>query len=273
MFYKDIKDVMPEKNIVCVSPHYDDFLFFLGGYFFEMKRCGLLDTKNVTNISTFSRTNYQERDAQGNKRTDLKRVQYATGIRIIEDLECLDALLGLHNYGYRVFGEEESIVRGKGLNEGDGEMEMSFGSYETMDEKDEQALSRIKEKLKEFIKEDTAIVLPLSMKGHIDHFLAREAGLSLAKESGASVYFAEDKPYAGLMNEQETKINQTFIDENKLVDRAFAHHAKKVLEFAYTYYPSQIDTVYDQGIMGRNEYLKSQYGVTTDCDRIYKYER
>ena len=125
MFFKNIEDVIQEKNIICVSPHYDDFLFFLGGYLLEMKARGLLDTKKIINISVFSRSNYQERDVEGNKDQSLKRVQYATGIRIIEDLECLDALLGPHNYKYRVMGEEESQVRGKAFNEGDGEMEMN----------------------------------------------------------------------------------------------------------------------------------------------------
>ena len=59
MFFKNIEDVIQEKNIICVSPHYDDFLFFLGGYLLEMKARGLLDTKKIINISVFSRSNYQ----------------------------------------------------------------------------------------------------------------------------------------------------------------------------------------------------------------------
>jgi len=61
MFYSNIEAVIPEKNIVCISPHYDDFLFFLGGYLIEMKEKGLLGGKKFTNISTFSRSNYQEK--------------------------------------------------------------------------------------------------------------------------------------------------------------------------------------------------------------------
>lgn len=278
MFYANIEDVIPEKNIICVSPHYDDFLFFLGGYLLELKAKGLLESKKLTNISTFSRSNYQERDSEGNKDASLKRVQYATGIRIIEDLECLDALLGPHNYFYRVMGEEESQVRGKILNEGEGEMEMAFGSYESMDAGDWEILTRMKSTLIKYMeKEDTAIILPLSMKGHIDHFIVREAGLSAAKEVGAArraaVYFAEDKPYAGMLDAVESKINDDFIAENALEDRAFAHHPEQILELAFRHYPSQVDEVYNRGIRKRSQDLKNLYHISCECDRIYQYNK
>lgn len=276
MFYSNIKDVLPEKNIVCLSPHYDDFLFFLGGYMIELQKNELFFEKTITNISVFSRTNYQERDTKGNKDKSLKRVQYASGIRFIEDLECLDDLLGKHNYVYRVMGEEESQVRGKILNEGKGEMEMAFGSYENLDEHDLAILKRMTKVLSEYMGlEDTAIILPLSMKGHIDHFIVREAGLAAAKKAGtsrrATVCFAEDKPYAGMMNIEENKANDDFIFENRLVDKAFAHHPKKVLELAFQHYPSQVDEVYHSGIRDRSSFLKSFYNVSCECDRIYQY--
>lgn len=276
MFYTHAEDVIPEKNVICISPHYDDFLFFLGGWLLEMRQRGLLGERRIANVSTFSRSNYQERDAEGNRDQSLRRVQYATGIRIIEDLECLDVLLGAHNYTYRVMGEEESQVRGKVLNEGEGEMEMAFGSYETMDEADHAILGRMSTAIGELaMQEDTAIVLPLSMKGHIDHFIVREAGVSAMKQAGsrATFYFAEDKPYAGLMNEAESKINDEFIAQYALEDRAFPHHAQEVLRLAYAHYPSQVDAVYDEGIRARNAQLKALYGKETDVDRIYRYAK
>ena len=274
MFYENIEDVIPESNIICVSPHYDDFLFFLGSYVLEMKNRGLLDTKRFSNINTMSRTNYQERDIEGNKDRSLKRVQYATGIRFIEDLECLDALLGAHSYYYRVMGEDESQVRGKEFNEGEGEMEMAFGSYETMDESDWGILHRMEACVRELAQmEDTAIILPLSMKGHIDHFVVREGGVRAmtGTEPKAAFYFAEDKPYAGLMTEEESRINDDFIAQYALADRAFAGYPKEMLRLAYAWYPSQVDTIYDEGILNRNEQLKQIYNVDTDIDRIYKW--
>jgi hypothetical protein len=274
MLLLNIKDVIPESHIVCISPHYDDFLFFLGGYILEMKQKDLHNTKRFSNISTFSRTNYQERDTEGNKDQSLARVKYATGIRIIEDLECLDDLLGVHNYFYRVMGEEESQVRGKTLNEGEGEMEMAFGSYETMEGCDWAVLERMEACVAEIAScDDTAIVLPLSMKGHIDHFIVREAGVRVMKRVGgkAAFYFAEDKPYAGIMTEIESSINDAFITKYALEDRAFPHHPEEVLRLAYLHYPSQVDDIYDEGVRSRNQQLKQLYQTDTDCDRIFRF--
>lgn len=275
MYYKNIADVIKETNIICVSPHYDDFLFFLGGYFLELKAQGLLDTKKFTNISVFSRSNYQERDVEGNKDQSLKRVQYATGIRFIEDLECLDAVFGPHNYYYRVLGENESQVRGKILNEGDGEMEMAFGCLETMDEKDHEICDRVTKVIAELAQqEDTAIVLPLAMKGHIDHFIAHHAGERIMTgETKAQFYFAEDKPYAGLLSDEEFAITKAFMDKYELEDLAFTHHPAEVLDLAFTHYPSQVDDVYNVGIYARNEQLQALYGQSCDVDRIFKYNK
>lgn len=272
MFLVQIDEVIPEPSIICVSPHYDDFLFFLGGYVLELKNKGLLHTKKFTNINTFSRSNYQEGDVAGNKDRSLARVQKATGVRYVEDLQCLDALLGPHNYTYRVMGEEESLVRGMPLDGGSGAMEMSFGSYETMDDKDWEVLNRMEACINQLAEQsDTAIVLPLSMKGHIDHFIVREAGVRVmnGKNVKASFYFAEDKPYAGIMTEEESAINDEFITKLNLKPRAFNHHAKEVVKLAYDHYPSQVNTVYDEGIYTRSDYLKQHYNVTADCDQIF----
>jgi len=220
---------------------------------------------------------FRVRITRRNKDASLKRVQYATGIRLIEDLECLDALLGPHNYFYRIMGEEESQVRGKILNEGEGEMEMAFGSYENMDDHDKEILARMTDVICEYMTmENTAVILPLSMKGHIDHFIVREAGLAAAKEAGesrrAAVYFAEDKPYAGMMDDVESKMNDDFIVGNNLVDKAFAHHPEKILELAFRHYPSQVDEVYNTGIRERSCYLRDLYHVSCECDRLYQYK-
>ncbi|MCL1795281.1 MAG: hypothetical protein FWG37_00170 [Clostridia bacterium] len=275
MLLSNMRDVIPESNIVCVSPHYDDFLFFLGGYVLAMRRGGLLETKRFCNINTFSRTNYQERDIRGNQDRSLARVKYATGIRFVEDLECLDDLLGTRNYGYRVMGEEESQVRGKAFNVGDGEIEMAFGSYETMDICDWDILYRMEARIAELAgREDTALILPLSMKGHIDHFIVREAGVRAMSRGPrrAAFYFAEDKPYAGMMTEAESAVNDAFIAEYRLKARGFPNDPEEVLRLAYRHYPSQVDAVYDEGIRSRNEQLKQIYGVDTDCDRVYLFE-
>jgi len=275
MFFVNIEEVIPESNIVCVSPHYDDFLFFLGNYVLEMKSKGFLDSKRFTNISTFSRSNYQQRDVEGNNDRGLSRVKYATGIRLIEDLECLDDLLGLHNYTYQVMGEEESKVRGKELIQGGGEMEMALGSYETLEQNDWDILMRMEACISQIAaSKDTAIIMPLSIKGHIDHFIVREAGARTMKRTGnkAAFYFAEDKPYAGIMTDRDNAINDEFIARYSLIDRAFQGHPEKLLQLAYQHYPSQVDGVYDIGVNNRVEQLGQAYKTAVACDRIYKYE-
>ena len=270
-----IEDVIPESNIICVSPHYDDFLFFLGGYVLELKSRGLLDTKRFTNISTMSRSNYQEGDEDGNKDRSLPRVQHVIGIRIIEDLECLDELLGQHNYNYRVMGEEESLVRGKGMDGGEGEMEMSFGSYESMEQCDWDILDRMEACIAKLaLRDDTAIVLPLSMKGHIDHFVVREAGVRAYQRPGrkAAFYFAEDKPYAGIMTDEESAVSDEFISKYDLTDRVFPGHPHELLRLAHKHYPSQVNPVYDEGVHNRTEQLKQLFQTDKPCDRIFTFK-
>lgn len=274
MFLANIEEIIPESSVICVSPHYDDFLFFLGGYVLELKSKGLLHTKKFTNISTFSRSNYQVDDEVGNRDRSLVRVQKATGIRFIEDLQCLDALFGPHNYTYRVMGEEEALVRGAPVSGGDGEMEMSVGSYDSIQEQDWEILRRMEVCIRELAAtSDTAIVLPLAMKSHIDHFIVREAGVRVKSGENvkATFYFAEDKPYAGLMTAKDSAINDDFIDQHKLIPCAFTHHPKELIQLAYDHFPSQTDGVYDEGIYNRSNQLKQIYNTDTDCDRIYKY--
>jgi len=275
MFYKNIEEVITEKNIICFSPHYDDFLFFLGGYVLSMKKNKLLHTKKFTNISVYSRSNYQAHDNEGNQDVSLTRIKYATGVRLIEDLLCLDDLLGYNRYRFCIMGEEESQIRGKKLSAGKGEMEMAYGNYENMEKKDYEILDRIKNYILDLaILEDTAIVLPLAMKNHIDHFIVREAGIKALKESNmikATFYFAEDKPYAGILNENEINQINKFIDENRLEDRAFIHYPNDIIQLAFSYYTSQVDDVYKIGVLNRSEQLKKIYKINYDCDRVFKY--
>ncbi|MHB8279439.1 MAG: hypothetical protein ACYDIA_17560, partial [Candidatus Humimicrobiaceae bacterium] len=73
------------------------------------------------------------------------------------------------------------------------------------------------------------------------------------------------------LNETEMQQTMNFIKDNNLEDRAFAHHPKEELRLAFLHYPSQVDDVYNVGILSRSEQLKAIYGVNCDCDRIFKY--
>ena len=54
-----IADIIPKKNIIVLSPHYDDVLFMFSGYILNLKKAGILDTKSFKIKLIFSRSNYQ----------------------------------------------------------------------------------------------------------------------------------------------------------------------------------------------------------------------
>jgi len=270
----DIKDIIPEKNIVVFSPHYDDFVFFLGTYVFELIENKILNSKKFTNINVFSKSNYQCGDDKGNADTSIKRIKFATGNRLIEDLECLDELLGVHNYTYKILGERESLVRGK--NFADSDMEFPHGMYEDFNDADEEIFLRIKDYVREYAElQDTALVFPIGYKEHIDHFIVREAGIVVARELGKNAkskfYFAEDKPYSGISEKEELLRIENFILNNNLEMRLLKHQPQKLIDIIFRHYISQVEEVYIRGINNRNEILKQKYKLTHDCDCVYSY--
>lgn len=274
MKISDIKDIIPEKNIVVFSPHYDDFVFFLGAYVFELIENKILNSKKFTNINVFSKSNYQCSDDSGNADSSIKRIKFATGNRFIEDLECLDELLGAHNYTYRILGERESLIRGK--NFADSDMEFPHGMYEDFNDEDEEIFLRLKDYVREYaLLQDTALVFPIGYKEHIDHFIVREAGIVVARELGknakAKFYFAEDKPYSGISEEKELLRIENFILKNNLEIRFLKHKPQKLIDITFRHYISQVEEVYIKGINDRNKILKQKYKITDDCDCIYFY--
>ena len=115
-----ISDVVTENNIIILSPHYDDVVLTFGGYLDALVSNQLIHTKNIRIIHVFSRSNYQLRDNEGNRDQSLKRIQYATGIRLLEDLNCLDDLIGHGNYTYEIMAERECMMRQKSWKAGHG---------------------------------------------------------------------------------------------------------------------------------------------------------
>jgi hypothetical protein len=129
-----IKEVIPESNIIVFSPHYDDFLFMLGGYVMELQKQGLLETKNFHILLIFSRSNYLAGTGNNNFDTSLDRLKLATGKRVLEDMECIDALAGRFKYRYELLGEQECFTRGKSY--ADSEMEFPQGMYDDFNDQD-----------------------------------------------------------------------------------------------------------------------------------------
>ncbi|SEN87797.1 hypothetical protein [Paenibacillus sp. OV219] len=269
-----IEAVIPERNIIVISPHYDDFLFFLGGYVLELAEQGLLHTKSFRIVNVFSRSNYLAHTGSGNFDSSLDRQKLATGKRLLEDLGCIDELLGSYNYGYELLGENECFTRGKQL--ADSEMEFPHGMYADFTEQDHEIFARMITRTKEWATlSDTALVFPVAFKEHIDHFIVREAAVAVAKELGgearSTIYFQEDKPYGGIATEEEMARIEAWVGSHPLERRIYRHHPEAVVQLAFKHYVSQVDDVYRVGVMNRANALRSQYGTEFPCDQLYRY--
>ena len=269
-----IQDVIPETNIVVFSPHYDDFLLGIGGFVLELKAHNLLATRNFHVLLIFSRSNYQARSGMANFDTSLERIKYATGKRLLEDLECLEELLGAHQYRYELLGEKECCLRAKVMAE--SEMEFPHGMYDDFSEQDTDIFERLKGLVRKWAtSQDTALVFPLGIKEHIDHFITREAGIVVAHTLGtrakARFYFQEDKPYAGIQTDAEAQRIDELVRTYRLQPRLYRHHPEQVVELAFKHYTSQVEEVYRQGVLNRAEQLKALYQTTVPCDRLFAY--
>jgi hypothetical protein len=266
-----IQDVIPEKNIVIFSPHFDDVLFMTGGYILELKNAGLLDTKKFHVNLLFSRSNYQAGSGNANFDTSLERIKLATGNRIIEDQECLNEMLGAFNYVYQIIGEDECFTRGKAM--ADSEMEFPHGMYDDFTVADSEIFERMKQRVMQWAEqENTALVFPMAIKEHIDHFITREAGIIVAKELGnkakASFYFQEDKPYGGIAEQDELDRMEDFIRENQFENRLYIYQPQAIIDLGFKHYISQVEEVYKQGILGRAEFWKNNRKSHNYLDRI-----
>ena len=140
---KEIVDVIPEKHIIILSPHYDDVPLTFGGYLYGLAKNDLIQTKSIHIVHIFSRSNYQARDDSGNQDLSLNRIQYATGIRLLEDLNCLDDLLGHGNYTYEIKAEKECALRNKGWKPGE-KFEFPQGTSDDFNSEDWEIFERIK---------------------------------------------------------------------------------------------------------------------------------
>jgi hypothetical protein len=269
-----ISEVVPEKNIIILSPHYDDVVLTFGGYLDALASNQLIHTKNIRIIHVFSRSNYKLRDDEGNRDQSLERIQYATGIRLLEDLNCLDDIIGHGNYTYEILAERESILRQKSWKAGLA-FEFPQGTKKDFNVYDWEVYEQIKKQAcKWLISKDCAIMLPLGIKEHIDHILLREALMDgmdeLARKTNAIIYLGEDQPYAGLANETDWDIARSYLNSLSLNEINYPIDAERKLELLMKHYPSQVEESYREGVLNRAEQLKQKYGSDTRIERIYR---
>lgn len=270
MALTNARQLIPQRNIVIFAPHYDDSLFLLGGYIGALKAQGLLAEKTFHIVLYFSRSNYLAKSGAANYDPSLERIKHATGQRLLEDLGCLDELLGLHNYRYELIGEDECLVRGKSL--ADCEMEFPHGIYEDFSPEEWAIFARAQQVIARYAqREDTALVFPLAFKEHIDHFILREAAAKVLKDISAThraaFYFQEDKPYCGIADSQEMARIEAFVAENALKPMYYACDPGQLMDLAEKHYITQVEPVYRQGVFTRARMLGEAHGGVP-CDRI-----
>jgi len=172
---------------------------------------------------------------------------------LLEDVECLDVLLGRFAYRYELLDEAECFVRAKSFAE--DVIEFPQGMFEDFDAEDWRIFERMKGRIRSYSTyEDTALVFPLAIKEHIDHFIVREAAAQVAceteKVSKASFYFMEDKPF------------------RQYVYRAYP---ERMIDLAFTHYPSQVEEIFKTGILLRGEALRRAYHTGAPSDQLYRY--
>lgn len=267
-----IDKLIPEKNILIFSPHFDDVLFMLGGYINELKKENRLSSKKFHILLIFSRSNYLAGTGAGNFDNSLERIKLATGKRLLEDQNCIDELLGRFNYTYELLGENECFTRGKSF--ANSEMEFPHGMFNDFDDEDHRIFERMVNRIAKYAQlEDTALVFPTAIKEHIDHFIVREAAVKVARQGQhkSSFYFQEDKPYGGIADEAELARLQQFVDDNKLKGRTYTCDPDKVIELAFRHYVSQVEEVYKTGIRNRASFLKNEMNSDLPCDRMYTF--
>ena len=218
----EIDKVIPEKNIIILSPHYDDVPLTFGGYLDALVKNGLTGTKKIRIVNVFSFSNFMTGDDEGNNDVSVIRVQHVTGIRIMEDMDCMNDLMGKGNYTYEIVGENECLLRQKAAIF-EGPIEFLSGDRETFEEEDWIVYGRLKKRAHEWLSlEDTAVLIPMGVKEHIDHMVLREAVMDAKKELGqemkAVIYFGEDQPYTGLADHNDWSKAKAFVSAWPVAD-------------------------------------------------------
>ena len=270
----NIDDVIKQKNIIILSPHYDDVLLTFGGYLDALYRNKLVDAKEIKVVNIFSRSTYQAHDDVGNKDVSLDRIKYATGIRLLEDLECLDELIGHENYIYELLGERECLLRGKNLETNEA-FEFPHGTRDDFGDEDWQIYGRIKKYASKLLAlKDTAILLPLGVKEHIDHIILREAVIDAKRELkdnlNAVIYFGEDQPYTGHANKDEWEKAEAFLKRHNVLTINYQVNILRKTDLLFKHYTSQVEESYREAVLKRARQLKEMLNSDLEIERIYQ---
>ena len=272
---RKIAQVIPESQIIFLCPHYDDVPLTFGGYLDALQAAGLVKTKHIRIVHVFSRSTYQNRDVVGNADKSLKRIQFATGIRLLEDLNYLDTVLGHGNYAYELLAERECVLRGKGWKPGE-KFEFPHGNQDSFNREDWEIYRRIQGKCAELLAlRDTAVLTLLGVKEHIDHVMVRDALIAARQKLGrkvrAAIYFGEEEPYTGLADEQDLQLAQQLVHKLGLQPRDYAIDAKRKMALLAKHYPTQVEESYRRGVLGRAAQLQKLHGARRGVERVFRW--
>jgi len=255
-------DAIGHRELIFLSPHYDDVPLIWYGLLQQVRSAKPHAAVRIINV--FSRSVYQARDDSGNRQVTMKRLQFATGVRLLEDLCCLDEILGRGGYRYELLGEDECLTRSKPLKEGEA-MEFPAGTPEDFNADDHAILERLTEHCRGLLVSEVVVFAPLGIKNHIDHVLVREALLAALRTPGlmlnAHIVLGEDLPYMGLATAAERRETDVILARlpHAVVDIPVDAAAK--CEIAFRHYVSQVEESYRTGVVNRARELQGHERV------------
>jgi LmbE family N-acetylglucosaminyl deacetylase len=242
--------VIADRELVFLSPHFDDVPLIWYGLLAQVRSA----RPAIRIVNVFSRSVYQARDEVGNREVTTRRLQYATGVRLIEDLDCLDELIGRGGYRYELLAEDECITRRKPLKPGEA-FEFPAGSPADFDAEDVRILARLTTFCRGLLATRAVVLLPAAVKEHIDHVILREAALAARRSLGAAMnarlVLGEDQPYMGLATAAEVRGLEATLAElpHAVVDVPVDAQAKCAAIFRH--YVSQVEESYRTGVVTR----------------------
>lgn len=252
MRLEDFSGIISGRELVFLSPHFDDVPLMWYGLLAQVRASSPGHAIRVVNV--FSSSIYQARDDVGNRQVTTRRMQHATGIRLIEDLDCLDGMLGRGDYRYELLAEEECLTRRKELKAGEA-FEFPSGTPADFDGHDRRILDRLTKYCLSLFTTRAVVFLPAAVKEHIDHVILREAALAarvgLGPAMEATLVIGEDQPYTGLATEDEMHgLAETLAGlPHAVLDVPVDAQAKCAAIFRH--YVSQVEESYRTGIVAR----------------------
>ena len=89
---------------------------------------------------------------------------------------------------------------------------------------------------------NTAIILPMDIREHIDHFIASEAAIAkkLDAKTNDRFYFQEDKPKGGIASETDLERIEEFKNSNHMQSKWYLYDPEAIANLAFKHFVSQV---------------------------------